>query len=129
MLQSVYLAGPFVGGILFGYLSDRFVQSFVYYGLSLGTSSLGANEFVAFCISGAVEIVAYTASIYTMKHPGIKISTGISDGRCWCRMFGNQTCPYAAGAIRVTVAMIGKFAISTTFSNIYLHTAEIFLNH
>lgn len=32
----------------------------------------------------------------------------------------------ALGPIRVTVAMIGKFAISVSFANVYVLTAEIF---
>ena len=37
----------------------RFVNSLVYYGLSLNTSNLGGNEYVNFFIAGAVEIPAY----------------------------------------------------------------------
>lgn len=32
----------------------------------------------------------------------------------------------ALGPIRVAVAMIGKFAITASFANIYVHTAEIY---
>lgn len=101
-----------------------FVQSFVYYGLSLGTSSLGVNVYVAFCISGAVEIPAYTISIFTMKKMGRKLSTGslmiLAGVSCFA------TIPAPLGPIRVAVAMIGKFAITASFANIYVHTAEIF---
>ena len=38
---------------------NRFVNSLVYYGLSLNTSNLGGNPYINFCISGAVEIPAY----------------------------------------------------------------------
>lgn len=34
--------------------------------------------------------------------------------------------PTAQGPIRVAVAMVGKFAITASFANIYVHTAEIF---
>lgn len=113
---------------LLGYLTNLwynwFVQSFLYYGLSLGTSSLGVNVYIAFCISGAVEIPAYTASIFTMKKFGRKISTAVLMILAGLSCFATIFAPL--GAIRVTVAMLGKFAIAASFSNIYVHTVEIF---
>ncbi|KAJ8026893.1 Organic cation transporter protein [Holothuria leucospilota] len=115
---------PVIFLYLLNLLYNWFVQSFVYYGLSLGTSSLGVNVFIAFCISGAVELPAYTFSIYTMKWLGRKISTGslmiLAGVACFA------TIPAPDGPLRVCVAMIGKFAITASFSNIYVHTAEIF---
>ncbi|PIK37810.1 putative organic cation transporter protein-like [Apostichopus japonicus] len=100
-----------------------FVQSFVYYGLSLGTSNLGVNIYVAFCISGAVEIPSYVTSIFTMKYLGRKLSSGILMILAGLSCFA--TIPAPLGPVRATFAMIGKFAIAASFSNIYVHTAEI----
>ena len=48
----------------------RFVNSLVYYGLSLNTSNLGGNPYINFCISGAVEIPAYIFCQVTLKYLG-----------------------------------------------------------
>ncbi len=48
----------------------RFVNSLVYYGLSLSSSSLGGNDYINFLISGAVEIPAYLFCQLTMNRLG-----------------------------------------------------------
>ena len=48
----------------------RFVNSLVYHGLSLSTSSLGTNDYAAFFISGAVEIPAYVLMIFVAERWG-----------------------------------------------------------
>ncbi|XP_071855620.1 organic cation transporter protein-like isoform X2 [Apostichopus japonicus] len=101
-----------------------FAQSFVYYGLSLGTSSLGMNIHAAFSISGAVELPAYAFSMFTMNKFGRRLSTGGLTFVAGLACLGTILIP--VGPFRVTVAMVGKFAITASFANIYLHTSEIF---
>ncbi|XP_022237075.1 organic cation transporter protein-like isoform X2 [Limulus polyphemus] len=50
-----------------------FVNSFVYYGLSLNTSNLGGNPFLNFFIAGAVEFPSYGASVFAIKYLGRRI--------------------------------------------------------
>lgn len=45
----------------------RFVNSGVYYGLSLNTSNLGGNDYLNFLISGAVEIPAYAFLLFSLN--------------------------------------------------------------
>ena len=47
----------------------------VYYGLSLSTSDLGSNDYIAFFISGAVEIPAVITGIFAIDYFGRKWST------------------------------------------------------
>ena len=47
--------------------SNRFVNSLVYYGLSLSTSALAGDRYLNFFLSGLVEIPAYTASIFILQ--------------------------------------------------------------
>ncbi|KAJ8027259.1 Solute carrier family 22 member 13 [Holothuria leucospilota] len=78
-------------------LSKLHDQSIVYFGLSLGTSGLGVNVYVAFCISGAIEIPAYTVSIYSMKKLGRKWSTGtlmvLAGLSCFATIFAPEIFP------------------------------------
>ncbi|XP_072182317.1 organic cation transporter protein-like [Diadema setosum] len=100
------------------------VNTLVYYGLSLSTSDLGVNDYVAFFISGAVEIPAYICSIFAIDIIGRKwtLSGSMLAGgvACLCTIFT------PLGVWRTTVAMIGKFGISASFCIIYVYSAELF---
>ena len=45
---------------------SRFVNSLVYYGLSLSTGVTAGDPYMNFFLSGLVEIPAYTASIFVL---------------------------------------------------------------
>ncbi|XP_030850613.1 organic cation transporter protein isoform X2 [Strongylocentrotus purpuratus] len=101
-----------------------FVNTLVYYGLSLSTSDLGVNVYIAFFISGAVEFPAYISCIFAIEYFGRKwsmfgymVGGGIA---CLCTIFT------PIGAWRTTVAMIGKFGISASFAIVYIYSAELF---
>ncbi|KAM7361199.1 organic cation transporter protein-like [Cochliomyia hominivorax] len=105
---------------------DWFVTSGVYYGLSWNTNNLGGNVYLNFLISGAVEVPAYTLLILTLNRWGRRsilcgslIAAGValllivivSEDMNW---------------LIVTFAMIGKFAITSSFGTIYIFSAEQF---
>ncbi|XP_041463350.1 organic cation transporter protein-like isoform X1 [Lytechinus variegatus] len=101
-----------------------FVNTMVYYGLSLSTSDLGVNVYIAFFISGAVEFPAYLSCIFAIEYIGRKwsmfgymVGGGIA---CLLTIFT------PIGPWRTTVAMIGKFGISASFAIVYVFSAEIF---
>ena len=48
----------------------RMVNSMVYYGLSLSSSSLAGNPYVNFIISGAVEIPSYIVTQLALRYLG-----------------------------------------------------------
>ena len=45
-------------------------HSLIYTGLSLNTSNLGANDYAAFAVAGAVEIPAYAIAMFTVEYFG-----------------------------------------------------------
>ncbi|XP_054752662.1 organic cation transporter protein-like [Lytechinus pictus] len=102
------------------------VNAMVYHGLSLNTSNLGVNDYVAFAVSGAVEVPAYLISVFAIeiKVIGRKISLSI------CLLVGGVACLCTTfippGAALTSVAMIGKFGISASFAILYLYTAELY---
>ncbi|XP_041462835.1 organic cation transporter protein-like isoform X1 [Lytechinus variegatus] len=100
------------------------VNSLVYHGLSLNSSNLGTNDYVAFAISGAIEIPAYLMDVVIVQVFGRKLSLS------FCMMLGGLACLSTAfippGAVLTTVAMIGKFGISGSFTIIYLYTVELY---
>ncbi|XP_072018558.1 organic cation transporter protein-like [Amphiura filiformis] len=101
-----------------------FVNSIVYYGLSLSTSDLGSNDYVAFFLSGLVEVPAYLWCMFGIEWLGRKpnlcglfILGGIA---CLCTLF------FEPGTAMTAIAMLGKFCITGTFSIVFIYSAEMF---
>nr|XP_054773727.1 organic cation transporter protein-like [Lytechinus pictus] len=102
------------------------VCAVVYHGLNLSTSNLGINVYLSFFVSAAIEIPAYTLSIFIAEHHwfGRKKSTVITllTGGLACLL----TIFIPIGPSRAGVAFIGKFGISCAFALIYLYTIELY---
>lgn len=102
------------------------VNSGTYYGLSWHASNLGGNDYVNFVISGVVEVPAYTFLIFTLNRWGRKIIL------CGCMMLSGLALlatlfvPADSQWLIVTLAMIGKLAITSSYGAIYVFTAEQF---
>ncbi|XP_033116929.1 organic cation transporter protein-like [Anneissia japonica] len=100
------------------------VNSLVYYGLSLGTSNMGINDYVAMFVSGAVEFPAVVFCLSTASRFGrgrtisfVMIAGGLA---CFTTLF------LPKGVVLVGVAMVGKFCITSSFALIYIFSAEQF---
>ncbi|XP_071963436.1 organic cation transporter protein-like [Antedon mediterranea] len=100
------------------------VNSLVYYGLSLGTASLGGRDYLAFVLSGAVEVPAFiiaTPAIETYGRRPILCASMVLGG---VACFTTVWVPYGWG--RTTVSLIGKFGIAASFAIIYVFSAELY---
>ncbi|KAK3752716.1 hypothetical protein QZH41_018689, partial [Actinostola sp. cb2023] len=90
-----------------------FVNALVYFGISLNVKNLGGDMYLNFFILSIVEL------------PGVTI--------CWLLLarFGRRI-PYSALMLTeyryaiLTLAMIGKSCIMSTFLAIYIYTAELY---
>ncbi|XP_054752660.2 organic cation transporter protein-like [Lytechinus pictus] len=100
------------------------VNAMVYHGLSLNSSNLGVNDYVAFVITGGIEIPAYFMDIFIVEFFGRRFSL------FFCLMVGGLACLSSAfipsGVALTTVAMVGKFGITGSFAIIYLYTVELY---
>lgn len=56
----------------------RFVNAFVYYGISFNTNELAGDPFVNFALSGAVEFPAYFLSIFALKYWGRRMPLAVT---------------------------------------------------
>ncbi|XP_054750637.2 organic cation transporter protein-like [Lytechinus pictus] len=99
------------------------INTVVYYGISMSTDQLGVNKYIAFAIAGAVEIPACFCVIHPIERWGRRpvyiffmILSGVA-------ILATIFIPYGIG--RAAVAMIGKFAITSSFCVVYLHACEI----
>ncbi|XP_022095015.1 organic cation transporter protein-like [Acanthaster planci] len=103
---------------------DWFVANMVYYGLSLSTSALGVDDYLAAFVSGAIEVPSYLFCWYVMNRYGRRLS--LVGFYIFSGLFCLITIFIPFGATRAAVAMAGKFAISAAFGHIYIYSLEIF---
>ncbi|XP_014670267.1 PREDICTED: organic cation transporter protein-like, partial [Priapulus caudatus] len=102
-----------------------FVNSLVYYGLSLNTNGLGGDPYVDFILIGAVEIPSYTFCLLTLDRLGRRPVL------CLIMLLGGAACilvgfiPEDLHWLTVTLAMVGKFGISGSFASIFIYTGEL----
>lgn len=99
------------------------VQSLVFYGLSLSTSSLGIDPYISFIVSGAIEVPAYLSCMFAAEwfgRKGATFGTMMLGGICCC------VTPLIRIVLgRVFIAMAGKFFITMSFSIVYTWGTEL----
>ncbi|XP_023222063.1 organic cation transporter protein-like isoform X2 [Centruroides sculpturatus] len=103
-----------------------YVNAFVFYGLSLNTNEIGGNPFLSFFIFGAVEFPAYIVSIFVVKYYGRRLplmSTMVLGGLA---CIATIAVPEDLLWLRMTLSMLGKFCITSSYIIVYIFSAEIF---
>lgn len=101
-----------------------FVNNSTYYGLSWNTSNLIGDDYVNFAIAGLVEIPAHLLVFFTLNRRGRKsilcstlLLAGIS-------LLLTIFVPDDVSWLKVALTMIGKLAITASFTSLYVFTAE-----
>uniref|UniRef100_A0A8C0IU03 Major facilitator superfamily (MFS) profile domain-containing protein n=1 Tax=Chelonoidis abingdonii TaxID=106734 RepID=A0A8C0IU03_CHEAB len=103
-----------------------FGNSLVYYGLSLNMGSFGLDIYLTQLVFGAVEIPARFGCVFLLQWFGRKKCQG-----CFL-LLGGATCliitciPKDLPAVVMTLAVIGKFALSASLSTSCVYCAELF---
>ncbi|XP_022089884.1 organic cation transporter protein-like isoform X2 [Acanthaster planci] len=100
------------------------VNSLVYYGLSLSIPDLASDNYLAFFISGAIEIPAYILAMVAIEKLGRRLNLGSTMVIGGVACVGTILIP--AGTWQTAVAMIGKFCVSASFAIVYIYSAELF---
>jgi len=109
-----------------------FVNSLVYYGLSLNVGSLAGDVYLNNALSGVVEAAAYLILAFTIdRFSRKKLLAG-------CLLVGGTFClvstvfnHFAAGNIDMVrsgtaFALLGKMSVSASFAIIYNYTSELY---
>ncbi|XP_070567620.1 organic cation transporter protein-like [Ptychodera flava] len=114
----------------FNIFYNWFTNSFVYYGLSLNTSNLGGNDFLAAFISAAVEVPAYIMSLFILDSPlgrrwSLSLTLLVGGIACLSTLFV-PACDTSLEWLGITLSMTGKFAISASFAIVYVFSAELY---
>ncbi|XP_077347346.1 solute carrier family 22 member 13-like isoform X1 [Lithobates pipiens] len=103
-----------------------FVNSLVYYGLSLSVGSFGLDIYVTQLIFGAVEVPARIGAMFMVEYFGRKPSQAA------CLLLGGVVClivtaiPNEFSIVITVLAVIGKFATASSYSICYIYAAEVF---
>ncbi|NWT26310.1 S22AD protein, partial [Cardinalis cardinalis] len=101
-----------------------FVNSIVYYGLSLNVTNFGLDIYLTQLAFGAVEIPARFACIFTLQRFGRRKTQAV------LLVLSGLVCLIITGipeAVATTVlATLGKFAASASFSTSFVYAAELF---
>ncbi|XP_010081931.1 PREDICTED: solute carrier family 22 member 13 [Pterocles gutturalis] len=103
-----------------------FVNSLVYYGLSLNVTSFGLDIYLTQLAFGAVEIPARLGCIVMLQWFGRKKTQSV------LLLLSGLVCLIITGipedqpVVTTVLAVIGKFTASASFSTSYVYSAELF---
>ncbi|XP_014112202.1 PREDICTED: solute carrier family 22 member 13 isoform X2 [Pseudopodoces humilis] len=103
-----------------------FVNSFVYYGLSLNVTNFGLDIYLTQLAFGAVEIPARVGCIFILQRFGRRKTQAV------LLVLSGLVCLIITGIpedqpmATTVLATIGKFAASASFSTSYVYAAELF---
>ncbi|XP_072707645.1 solute carrier family 22 member 13-like [Ciconia boyciana] len=103
-----------------------FVNSLVYYGLSLNVTNFGLDIYLTQLAFGAVEIPARVGCIFTLQWFGRKKTQAV------LLLLSGLVCLIITGipedqpVVTTVLAIIGKFTSSGSFSTSYVYSAELF---
>lgn len=103
-----------------------FIGSLGYYVFSLGSVSLGGNQYVNLFLVGLVELPSYLIGCFAMDRIGRKKTCAPA------LLLGSVACiliivvPNDIQALTIALSMIGKFSIAIAFGLIYLYTCELY---
>ncbi|XP_074662701.1 solute carrier family 22 member 15-like isoform X2 [Tubulanus polymorphus] len=117
---------PYIRNLTLVQIFSWFVNSAVYYGLTMSAGNLGSNMYISVGLSGLVEVPSYLFCIGLLNRVGRKLII------CMSMLVGGVSCmlvmliPQAYSTFATACALIGKLAIAASFAIIYVHSAEIF---
>ncbi|XP_033637857.1 organic cation transporter protein-like [Asterias rubens] len=113
-------------------LCYRFVNSMVYYGVSLYSSNLAGDKYLNFFLLSVVEIPGYVVTMFTMmwwgRRPSLVLFHILAGVACiLTACLPRDTGDGSGFAIPLIIpAMFGKFCITCSFSVAFLYGTEIF---
>ncbi|CAH0719760.1 unnamed protein product, partial [Brenthis ino] len=100
--------------------------TFVYYGLSINSTSLSDTMYLNFILTCAIEIPGYVTAVLVLNRIGRKAT--LSSG-----FFFSALCnivfvfvPNDLSVLRLIIFLLGKFGISIVLTSVYLFTSELY---
>nr|XP_014100467.1 organic cation transporter protein isoform X2 [Bactrocera oleae] len=101
------------------------INAVVFYGLSLNSTNLSGNKYLNFVLVCLIEIPGYTLAWISLRKLGRRCALSGSLFLCAATCIaGGYITKGSTGAI-VTLFLIGKLGITSSFAVIYTYTAEM----
>lgn len=101
-------------------------NAFVYYGLSVNSTSLGGNKYLNFALVCLIEIPGYTLAWVAMNRFGRRKSLAGSLLLCSVTCVAAVFVPQDVNWAVVLLFLIGKMGITSSFGVIVVYTAELY---
>ncbi|GLH00660.1 Organic cation transporter protein [Gryllus bimaculatus] len=101
-------------------------NAFVYYGLSVNSTSLGGDKYLNFALVCLVEIPGYTVAWLLMNRLGRRMSLGGSLGLCALTCIGAAFVPVGMEWAEIVLFLVGKLGITSSFGVVFVYTAELY---
>lgn len=101
-------------------------NALVYYGLSLNSVNLAGSKYINFMLVCAAEIPGYFITVMVMERVGRKWSLCGSMVICGLACLASEYLPSDEPLIRLLLFLIGKSAISVSFTVLYVYSAELY---
>nr|CAD7263881.1 unnamed protein product [Timema shepardi] len=101
-------------------------NAFVYYGLSINSTSLGGNKYLNFALVCLVEIPGYTMAWVCMNRMGRRRSLCASLFLCSATCVAAAFVPQGMNWAEVLLFLVGKLGITSSFGIVYVYTAELY---
>ncbi|XP_063596240.1 organic cation transporter protein-like [Penaeus indicus] len=112
--------------ITLSFYAQFFVLGMVYYGLSFGADKLGVDPFVYMAISGVMEVPGGTLTIPLAEKIGRRASSTLSFVITAGSLLVLGFIPSALEWLVLTMAMLGRLAITAAYQIVILYVSEIF---
>lgn len=102
------------------------VNAFVFYGLSINSTSLGGNKYVNFALVSLIEIPGYTIAWISIEKIGRRISLAVSLFVCGISCFmAILAFHFFVDWLVIVMFLVGKLGITSAFGIVYVYTAEM----
>ncbi|EDX06893.1 GD25780 [Drosophila simulans] len=101
------------------------VNAIVYYGLSLNATSLSGNKYLNFALVCLVEIPGYSLAWLFLRRFGRRVALSGSLLLCSITCVASGFVTLGANWLVVTLFLVGKLGITSSFAVIYTFTAEM----
>ncbi|NWH81800.1 S22A3 protein, partial [Piaya cayana] len=103
-----------------------FASALIYQGLVMRLGIVGGNLYLDFFISGAVELPAALLILVTIERIGRRLPFGISSIVAGIACFITAFLPEDIPWLKMTVATLGRLAITMAFEIVYLVNTELY---
>ncbi|TKR62772.1 hypothetical protein L596_026689 [Steinernema carpocapsae] len=105
-------------------------NGFVYYALSLMSTTLAGNRYVNFVLLGLVELPAYFVAPYLLDNVGRRLVVAVCQGIIGVSMLSIIFVPTNSSYMTLAIWLIAKAAVSGSFNSIFIYGSEVFpTNH